>query len=210
MCNTKTFYNCTLYNFYKDDINNYNIPRSLTKSDLLNMSKFNYLRALPFKDVNINTWEIENLDMGIVITSIMFTNKYNFALKVNGNKYKYEKYLPTFIKDYKDKDDDNTIDHDNDTTKTKKTTKTKTTKTKKTTKSKTTKTKKTKKISAYNDDDDDKYLSNLKIAYHENNFYPIVFYPKNIIVLNYNGTNKNLKFKTLLQPISNKHKLNLQ
>ena len=186
------------------------------------MSKFNHLRALPFKDVNINTWEIENLDMGIVITSIMFTHKYNFALKVNGNKYKYEKYLPIFIKDYKDKDEDkdNKIDPDNETTKTKKTTK--------------SKNKKTQKVSAYDDNDDedgpgalydpylvvcnlfkkdmdvDKYLSNLKIAYHENNFYPIVFYPKNIIVLNYNGTNKNLKLKTLLQPISNKHKLNLQ
>ena len=58
--------------------------------------------------------------------------------------------------------------------------------------------------------DVDKYLSNLKIAYHENNFYPIVFYPKNIIVLNYNGNNKSLKFKKLLQPISNKHKLTFQ
>ena len=55
--------------------------------------------------------------------------------------------------------------------------------------------------------DIDKYLSHLPIAYSESNFYPVIFYPKNMTIMSYNGKNKNLKFNTLLQPISNKHKI---
>ena len=58
--------------------------------------------------------------------------------------------------------------------------------------------------------DVDKFLENLPIAYNENNFYPVVMYPRYFTILNYKKKNDIILFKKMLEPIHNKHKLKLQ
>jgi len=201
----KTFNNCTLYDIYKDDANQYNMPNYII-NEYLSKSTFDlhYLRALPFLKLNENTWEIQKLPMSLLIQSIMFKNIYNFSLRLTPNS-KYGKYIPYFIKDYKNKDgDDKKKDDDKSDNK-----------------------------SDNKDDEDDenkklydpylvlcslkkkhldvdKFLEHLPIAYNETNFYPIVIYPKKITILNYNKINDTILFRKFLEPISNKHKLKLQ
>jgi len=231
VCDMNTFHNCSLYNLYKNDIKNYNTPFYNNRQLLYNYN-IKYLRALPFTNLNLNSWEIDKLPFMVVLSSIMFKNKYTFSLQIN-NRKKYNRFIPYFTKEYKDKDKDNKDNKDNKVSKTSKTSKTsKASKASKSSKaSKASKKTKKQKIINYDNEfeddeentlydpylvlcnlykkdmDIDKYLSHLPIAYSESNFYPVIFYPKNMTIMSYNGKNKNLKFNTLLQPISNKHKI---
>ena len=211
-CNMKTLTNCRLYDIYKDDKNKYNMPNYVIDNFKDNYTSYDikYLRALPFVILNENTWEIQNLPMSLLISSIMFKNIYNFALKTYISKY--DKYLPYFIKDSltKKKDDKKDEKEKNE--------------------------KKDEKDDKKKDDDDDddndknklddpylvlcslkkknldidKFLEHLPIAYNENNFYPVIFYPKKLTLLNYTKLNNTILFKKMLEPINNKHKLKLQ
>ena len=200
-CDMKTLINCRLYDIYKNDYNKYNMP-FYTVFDLKSnyTSNIKYLRSLEFVKLNENTWEIQKLPMELLVSSIMFKNKYNFALKTYSSmKYKFSKYIPNFIRDFpKAKAKENDTKKDD--------------------------------IKAEEEEDDDttvydpylilcsfkkknldvdKFLEHLPIAYNEDNFYPVVMYPHYFTILNYKKKNDTVLFKNFLEPIRNKHKLKL-
>ena len=212
-CDMKNYHNCILYDIYKDDKDKYNMPEySYNKLHVL--SELKYLRALPFVNLNINTWQVNRLSFMLTLSSIMFKNKYTFALKTN-TKYRYNKYMPYYIKD-SEKKKSNKSNKSNKEILNKEKTK----------KNGNPVIKSIEKI--YDEDDNpilkdpylvlcslakkdmdvDKYIKNISIAYNENNYYPVVIYPKTLTILNYNDKNDTILFKPLLEPISNKHNMN--
>jgi hydroxylamine reductase (hybrid-cluster protein) len=174
------------------------------------LNELKYLRALPFVDLNINTWQVNRLSFMLILSSIIFKNKYSFALKTN-TRYRYKKYMPYYIKDSE-----------------KKKSKKENLKIKNTKKNDNPVIKSIKK--KYDEDEDenqilkdpylvlcslakkdmdvDKYIKYISIAYNENNYYPVLIYPKTLTILNYNDKNDTILFKPLLEPISNKHNMN--
>ena len=209
-CNIKTLVNCRLYDIYKDDYNEYSMPYDIVYNLQFNYTyDIKYLRSLQFVTLNENTWEIQKLPMELLISSIMFKNKYTFALKTY--RIDNSKYMPYFITDDRLIKDKTKNTQKNDTTKND-TTKNDTTK------NDTTINKKQKKYDPYlilcsfrkKHLDVDKFLENLPIAYNENNFYPVVMYPRYFTILNYKKKNDIILFKKMLEPIHNKHKLKLQ
>jgi hypothetical protein len=140
---------------------------------------------------------VPRLSMALLISAILFENKYTFAMR-NKNIY-----YPSFAK-----------------RKTIKSTHTTDTSTSETTK-KNTKNTKNKKLSKEFDKyvilcnikkegyDVDKYLNNLSRAYSSDNFYPILIYPKQLKILDYTNTKHTIEFTKILEPINNKHGFNL-
>ena len=158
------------------------------------MPDLNAYRAYPFKKLDMNTYQTPSTSINLTIGSIMFINKFTFALENKGIKIPYHVKRSII----------NKTDNTNNTT----STDIKPTK-------KTTKKDKVKKLTDHNlilcnlsnlDKAVKLFLDGVSKAYDKNNFYPVLIYPKQLNILDYNQKKQHhISIHKILKPVENKH-----
>jgi hypothetical protein len=196
---------CCLNNIYMRDTGFYNLNFKINDSfhmgDILSS-----LRALPFYKLKINSWYMPQLSLySNVLDSIMFINKYHFALKDKHNIPKSVRRTKKISSTGNDIGNMGGGTSDNSTMSTNK----------KQEQIKTT----DKHLVLCNvrnpniNQEIKKYLEGVKLAYHLDNFYPILIYPKQVNILSYYPENnakdkknqKTISIHKMLELVKHKH-----
>ena len=163
------------------------------------------LRALPFYKLKMNSWNMPTLTFGNVLDGIMFINKYTFALRDKSN-------IPGRVKRTKKITLDNEHMHETASSSSKED---KSPDDKK----QSNKPKITRKIDKHLvlcnvrsenvNNEIEKYLAGVRIAYAMENFYPILIYPSRLNILSYypedKKTQKTISIYKMLELVKHKH-----
>jgi len=164
---------CCLNNIYMRDTGFYNLQYKIT--DFFHMeSILGSLRALPFHKLKINSWYMPQLSFGNVLEGIMFINKYTFALRDKYNIPRNIKRTKKFSSAGDDMDYMGGGSNDEKSAGKPKIIK-------RTDKHLVLCNVRSKNI----DIEIEKYLAGIKVAYHSNNFYPVLIYPNRMNILSY-------------------------
>lgn len=193
---------CCLYDIYKNENGYKNMPPWMQNKNFYYIPQLKYLDSKPFVKLNINTWQIPSLGFYTVLSSIMFTNVYNFAIRSGSYN------IPLYIKRSRTKfANHNKISNKISNRKSKR---------KSDKLSKKPSKKPSKKLEYDNylilcnvknpEKESEKYIEALDKAYNHDNFNPILIYPKQLIIFNYSRDgNTKLRIENILKPIENKH-----
>lgn len=203
---------CCLNDIYMRDSGFYNLQDKITKFSHMEHILAS-LRALPFYKLKMNSWHMPMLTFGNVLGSIMFINKYTFALRDKSN-------IPISIKRTEKihKRWDNKYMHETTSSSSKNNKSTEHNKTKEPNKPKITK-KIDKHLVLCNvrstklNNEIEKYLAGVKAAYNKQNFYPILIYPSRLNILSYYPENKSkdkisqktISIHKILELVKHKH-----
>lgn len=199
---------CCLNDIYMKDSKFYNMPgiEKINKTTPL-IWDLDKLRTLPFKKLDMNTWRIPNISIMVVLGSVIFINKYNFALRYNQNIPKSIKR--SFTRSLSNNNnidnaansnkpmDGGSIKHNS----------------KKAVKAKKYKVEIDKHLIICNvknknlDKEVNKYLSGVKDAYSPDNFYPVLIYSAKLTVFTYTNSHY-ISINKILEPVKFKHGFN--
>jgi hypothetical protein len=196
---------CCLNDIYMRDTGFYNLQYNITNFFHME-SILASLRALPFYKLKMNSWYMPALTFGNVLEGIMFINKYTFALRnksnIPGRVKRTEKTQESAFSNSKE---DKSIEHDK--------------KKEPNEKKQSNKPKITRKIdkhlvlcnvrSANLDNEIEKYLEGVRLAYAVENFYPILIYPNKLNILSYypedKKTQKTISIHKMLELVKHRH-----
>jgi hypothetical protein len=184
---------CCLNDIYMRDTGFYNLQDKITK--IVNLGWIlASLRALPFYKLKMNSWNVPMLTFGNVLRGIMFINKYTFALR---DKQNIPRRVKRTSKENKSPDPND--------------------------KKESKKPKITRKIDKHLvlcnvrsdnvNNEIEKYLAGVRLAYASNNFYPILIYPSRLNILSYYPEDKKIpktiSIHKMLELVKHKHGFNL-
>jgi hypothetical protein len=196
---------CCLNDIYMRDTGFYNLQYKIT--NFFNLGWIlSSLRALPFYKLKMNNWNVPMLTFGNVLEGIMFINKYTFALRDKSNiPRRVKRTEQTQESAFSNSKEDKSIEHDQ--------------KKEPDEKKQSNKPKITRKIdkhlvlcnvrNANLDNEIEKYLAGVRIAYARENFYPILIYPSRLNILSYypedKKTQKTISIHKMLELVKHRH-----
>ena len=199
---------CCLYDIFKYDDAFYNLPKYMLKKKILqNIYNLSFYRAYPFRKLDMNTYQTTATSIELILTSIMFLEKFTFAIKNKHNKIPFYVKRSTVINKNKNEnqnenENENEIENENENENDGK-------KTLKQTGKKTLKQTDNNLIlcDVKNPDKAVKtFLDGISNAYSKKNFYPVLIYPKKLKILSYNQTKeRQISVSKILEPVSTKH-----
>ena len=196
---------CCLNDIYMRDTGFYNLQYKITNFFHME-SILASLRALPFYKLKMNSWHMPALTFGNVLEGIMFINKYTFALRNKSNiPRRVKRTEKTQESAFSNSKEDKSIEHDK--------------KKEPNEKKQSNKPKITRKIdkhlvlcnvrSANLDNEIEKYLAGVRLAYAVENFYPILIYPNKLNILSYypedKKTQKTISIHKMLELVKHRH-----
>ena len=196
---------CCLNDIYMRDTGFYNLQYKITNFFHME-SILASLRALQFYKLKMNSWHMPALTFGNVLEGIMFINKYTFALRNKSNiPRRVKRTKNTHESAFNNSKEDKTTEHDK--------------KKEPNEKKQSNKPKITRKIdkhlvlcnvrSANLDNEIEKYLAGVRLAYAVENFYPILIYPNKLNILSYypedKKTQKTISIHKMLELVKHRH-----